>query len=518
MPGFRSRRTGVASLAVLAVAAWLGPATSKPEAQGRAVYWYSVAAVPRSPLSDRIESLLQDYLAGVGLRVVPQRVAPAALAGELRRRLPDDPAFVYGDLGSLDTALAAEGSASPFGRLNLELINARLSSAPFYLLGRADTLASLASLRGVRVRVGYSDQTGRASETDVENMLRPLLGVQDLDAIRIDSPALMARRLLAEDQNRIHFAGVYDDEPSLFLHRFLLSYNRARPLGDAGRALAAHLWVLPTSAPGYEANRVRASAGVLDYVIVRYSDQRFYTYDEFSVPVGDSGVIAISKRAGSRAGPENFPVILTNAKRTLSQFDSAALVRALTDVYLVALFEGGAAFGGRCRGAAPDLVGTYLLNAYLGDPANRFKSLGLLAHHLLMSTTPRTDRSRYDEQARMVEDVLQREQAMPGTEGGRLVPWLTPQAPPPTAREAFSGDTASMYQQALDAIRLGLAARDATRLAALQRARRLLVSAIRGASLPKCELPGRGLWSAKEYDPYFHLALIESYERLHPSR
>lgn len=467
---------------------------------------------PARPLTETIDAMALNYLRARGRSVTTSQGAPTAVYQELRRRQAGDTIIISTDFDSFDRMAALDRESGRFRAMGLEAINPRLASVPFYIVAQGDTVGALASLRSARI--GYVAQAHDLAPTDVQDILRPLLALPSIEAVRIDSPALMATRLLAEDASRIHFAGIYDEEPSVFLHRFVAAYNAQKPKGEAGRLKSARLVLLPTAQAGLEPNVLRASAGgALDYVIVRYDEAKFYDYEDLAAPQASGGMITLARRDQPAAGRGDFPVFVTNLRRTGGEAGVAALVRALGDIYLAALFE-NQAYGNRCGGRSAPIYKTYLLNAHLSDRTDSLKGLGLWGHLLLMRTVAESQKSRYEAEARILEDLLERQMNVPAADPDRLLAWLARSAPRLDVREQFSSDASSLYRHAVVEIRQALEGPPADRKARLDRARGLLLTALRGGAQPKCAQGGRGLWSANDYDPYFHLALIESYLRL----
>ncbi|MCA1652281.1 MAG: hypothetical protein LC753_19145 [Acidobacteria bacterium] len=460
----------------------------------------------------RIERLISGLLTDTGSRVVPRQLPASEVYGELRRRRPTDSIFIFGNLAAMEGLTAQDAGAGRLSALGLEVLNPRVASVPFHIIVRADTVAELAATRSEAVRLGYASVAHDLQETDVQDLLRPLLGAPKMDAVKINSPALLARRLLADDSSRIHFAGVYDEEPSLFLDRFLAAYNRERPKGQTEKAKLARLLVFPTGQSGFEPNQLRTvGGGALDYIILRHEDYKFYDYGEFEAPT-DSGMITVARPASAAGSAPEVPVLLTNVARTRGRDAAARLLRGLSDVYLATLFE-NQSYANRCSGRPAPMHKTYLLNAHLTDRTDPFKGLGLWGHLLLMRTVEK-DGARYGEQARLVEDIFERQLMIPASNPERLLAWLAQAVRPRNVRESFSGDISNLYHRAVGEIRLALPASAQQRREHLEEARALLVAAMREGVLPKCAQGGRGLWSANDYDPYFHLALVESYLRI----
>ena len=482
-------------------------------AQG-STYWYSLSSPSRLPLTTHIEeSLLSLYARRQFRNVVTRGVTISELHRALRTHSPRDTIFIVGDLRHLADLAAGEAGRDLLGPLGIELVNPRLSTAPMYIFGRQDTIADLPRLRKTGVRVGYTLLAHMLEQRDLHDILGPVLGAAKVETIAIDSPALMARRLLTDDPGGLHFAVIYDTDPSVFLDRFLTTYEREQPRGDAGRLKAAKPYVFPTTGRGFEPHRVHpAAGGSIEYVIVRYDDYAFYEYDQFGVGGPDAGLLTVAPRTRQGSGAD-YPLVLTNvgASETASQL--AALRRTLSDMYVAALFE-RPEIGSRCAGRSAPIYHAYLLDAHLGDPRDSIKGLGLWGHLVLMRTLSEQDAARYSAEVRLIEERLQKRLQLPLVDPGSLASWLESLGGRATKREKFSGDITTLFHQALDAIRSAIAAPAGQKRPRLEEARRLLVASVTGGWSPSCALGGRALWSAQNYDPFFHLALVESYLNL----
>ncbi|MEX2271056.1 MAG: hypothetical protein WD690_06275 [Vicinamibacterales bacterium] len=501
---FSAGRIGSAAAAavLLSVAA--------PGAQSRATFWYAVEGSAAAPLSRFIAEALGG-IRGAGTDTEATLNVSETYA-ELRRRTPADAVFVLGGLKAIQQLIAMDAGHGTLDRLGLETINVRIVGHPFHFFYRADQEGRVRN-HSSPLKVGYAALADSLQPPDVRSLLAPLLGTRQLDVEKpIGGPGALARRLASEGPSRLDLVGIYDAEPSTFLRDFVTEYKAVQPKGDAGQLRRAQIYVFPTNKAGFEINQLRlASGGPLSYAFLRYDSQSFHDYKEMAADDPNAGVLTVTPTTAGAVSTD-APLVMTNLRKTRGAEAFDRFTRQLSDAYVSALFQ-VQTYGSRCSGPSAPVFKSYLFNAHLADRANFAKTLGLYSHLTLMATSPARNREDYTAQARMLDDALGGDLAAALADPRKLIQRLRGQSGTNT-RVGFSGDVSSIYPRAKRA--LEEAARSPTaeaRKKKLEEARGLLMDVVATGRMPSCHEGGRAMWSAEDFDPFFHLAFADALTR-----
>lgn len=373
-------------------------------------------------------------------------------------------------------------------RHDLELINPRVISLPFYVFHRGGDF-NTATSESDTLRIGYYAPPGHiVRAADVRELVRAVYG----DAERIQTATLvptqddlqgLADRFIV--RGRYDLVAIYDEEPSPVLDRLLGADRRGR----------TELWEASEEVGTYRPESRRR--GNLVYALVPLGEQRFYRDSAFAAHPDSAGIVVIPRSDSVSAV---LPVLLSNARsRRPTLVDSLNVV--LSDYYVSTVaplvepqnIERQSPVG-MLRAGTPQSTAfsrTLLLNAHLADSDNPFKALSLYSHYQ-MSDQP-FDRVTYRRMAELMKERIRPDdlrEALRAEFGD----------PQPNARTRFANCGEKYFWQA----RMLAQVPDS-----LEAARELLLSALtvwEEAGRQRCS----GMWSTKHYDPYYYLALIDA--------
>ena len=457
-------------------------------------YLYTMHGDPPPPLTASIDQRIAELLYR-GASPVTAPYGPETLREELTRRQPEDVIIISADPGPALLKFDPDGAIAK--RFGLEVLNVRLTTVPFYVIAPERWAPS----RGRPMRIGYYAPSAPSLGTDaIQGLVAPLLGIETLTAVQVSDPRAMALGLLAPagDVNHIDLVGIYDADPSVFLDTFLSQYT-----GQKGtQSLKARLIsVSPTTAPAQSPQ----------YFVVPYESAALHGYVGLADERIAGGLLALPREYSGAVG--DYPVILTNLRRVAGDQRAFEFARGLGDIYFMALHNLAEHYN-RCAGPWSPLYQTYLLAAHLTDRSEPLKSLGLWGHYWMMAERKSTEKARYQAQVRILERMLGT-LSIPVSDTNKLRDWVKNRAEFPV-REQFSGDTSVMYDDGVKAIRDSLQPGASTET--LHVARKYLLAAAFAHPRPSCLQAGNALRSTKNYDPYFHLEVIESLLRLRAGR
>ncbi|HSP06778.1 MAG TPA: hypothetical protein VLR94_06345, partial [Acidobacteriota bacterium] len=283
--------------------------------------------------------------------------------------------------------------------------------------------------------------------------------------------------------------GIHEDEPSALLDEFRVNWEE--------ELKAEPLEFYPYDPKRVTSQLIPVGPGRFSYTFF------FYDGDPFAAGISPSRpVLAITEEID-----HPFPVLLSNS-RPAEQ--SSPLSAALSFAYF--LMPSAPAVHSVPDSLRWRVEQMYLLNSYLEDPANRYKSLGLLGS-LLMNREgagAKTEREIYAEKC----DIFQRRLRLQETTADQILKWLGMESPGLGKRELFSSDVSKLYEDALKEVDQALQKSGAPRVQLLEKARAGLVAALLQGSRPKNVQGSRGLWSVADYNPYYQLARVALYLEL----
>jgi hypothetical protein len=278
-----------------------------------------------------------------------------------------------------------------------------------------------------------------------------------------------------------NFIAVYENEPSTLVDELQIN------LTEELHAQAAIL--LPLDKGVGQLRNV--STQRLQYLFFTVPDDPF-----FAIP----GIVQKSSY--------DFPVLLSNVSSTLP--DSVpAFSRILSDAYFLMPLEiEKLAFRNEVEKQSVQRL--YYWNAYLNDPENRYKSLGMLGELLLLKGRT-TNSSRLKEIYSQKCTLFLKKLKLSRVTAETLFEWLDLKPPRINRRDLFTDDVSRLYQNAIESIEEGLKSRNEKRRESFEKARGLLIAALRQADEPKNVQGSRGLWSIENYNPYYQLARVTLY-------
>lgn len=463
------------------------------------LFWILLAAtafpdsalwIDLNPKSDSASTtfgkLVLDYLKRADFTVQTESISGSDIATRLAA-LKDKttPLFVR---CSLEDYLKLLGDRQLLSDLGLELMNPRLISVPFYLMGYGGKESNQAASHLEVAFITLPQDRANLEEADLLNMLSEVLGrpKNSISIYHERNPYTVAKKLY---DRTYHMIGVYEDEPSTLLDEFetnLTDELKAPP--------AEFIPVAPANAVP-QLNKVAEDR--LNYVFYNYRDQPFL--ETTSVPPA-APLIAVVLQSDQK-----FPVLLSNVRK-ISKTAEEEFYRATSYAYFLLL----PSLDPLQENEKLNAQRRYLLNSYLEEPENRFKSLGFLGYLLLMK-----DRKWGDSQQRELYeakcDLLLRKLKLQKLTAKEIFEFLQIEPPNIDRRGLFTNDVSRLYEDALKAIDEGLKGDRDTRIQKLETARRDLVAALLQGEIPKNVKGSRGLWSASDYNPYYQLARVTFY-------
>lgn len=371
--------------------------------------------------------------------------------------------------------------------LDLQFLNARLFSFPFYLLkGRNPAIQGNQDVPIAWITVP-DGLVHSVEDADVLTMLSQALGIpkSSLKIVRERGAYPAAKKMFEGDYRLI---GIYEDDPSALLDEFRVNWQDELKAGmfefyayDPKRITAQLVPVVPER---------------FGYTYFTYRDRPF----EDAVPEGNP-VLAVTQQE-----EHPYPVLLSNAPTR----PDSSLSRALSFAYFQ--MPSTAPIRATPAPARRRIEQMYLLNSYLEDPGNRYKSLGLLGSLLLNQEVAvgKPQRELYEEKC----DLFQRKLKLPETSASGILKWLGIKQPELGRRELFSSDVSRLYEEALKQIDIALSRTGPDRIRSLEKARAGLVAALLQGSRPRSVQGSRGLWSVSNYNPYYQLARVSLYLEL----
>lgn len=399
------------------------------------------------------------------------------------------PIFIQCNLADYMKLLHDPETKEALGNLRIEFLNAHLVSIPLYLLGYAESSASL------QHKIAASDNLQIAFLTLPVSMIYPIEDADLLSTIseilsrpknslRIyhEREAYTAAKQLFE--GRYNLVGIYEEEPSTLLDEFQINLSQE---------LNAHsAQILPTENSGSANELHEVSPNRLSYAYLMYAT-------DLSVPVP-----AIVQETNY-----SFPILLSNV-RTAYPALWPAFSHALSDAYFLMVPE-ILQLPFSSEQEKQNVVRAYLLNAYLSNPEDRYKSLGYLGYLLLMKDKKwdnARDKDNYEQKCALFLKKLKLDRIT----AQDLFQWLDLKVPKIDKRDLFTDDVSRLYENALQKIDNGLLNKQ-TRSENFEQARKLLIAALLLGDRPQQVKGSRGLWSVPDYNPYYQLARVTLYLR-----
>jgi hypothetical protein len=501
-------RSLFASGATVVAAALLA---SAPHAQTQGV-WFSLQNATASPLRQQIERLVTGLL---GVSYTPG--TSATLSNVLASRAPTDLTFIAGRADEIDTFVRND-RFQQVERLKLEVINARLGATPFYLFTNGAKASGLRQA-GRPARVLYASRGRVLQAADVQRLIGRMLGTQPTVSAPLNSPDELARRLFADPATGgVDVVGIYDAEPSPFLHDFLRAYDAERSAVGAPAGNQPLIQMLMFSTGTTEPDRDRLQVDRLQpvqgvsYALVRFDDMAIESLSNIG-PAQKDGILAVSSADTDAAADALW--VLSNVRSVSGVEAKQRLHRLLGDAYFAALMTSDG-FQRRCESGYLGQYGAYLLDAQVGDRENVAKALAFWSDLVLRSTAGRpADLARLSDQRNLFETVLrERLNVQLNTKDGResLVSRL--RGGRATAREQFSDADGTLFQNAIQDIQAGLQSSDrGVRSKQLASGRAKLVALVEKGSGPACRGKDLGLFG-RGLDPFFYLGLVDAYGAL----
>lgn len=504
MNRYRNSLGRLTSLALLGVAL----AGARDSAQTRPSAWYAIDGPTPNEFTQRIQTLVTTVIRrrNPDLLVTPGR--REAIYRVLGSQNPNDLLFISGTAADV-RSLVTDDRLGVVAKLNLELLNVRMGATPLFLFTRSDQVQRIYDKAAPPVRVVYASRAGALQPTDVQGLLgRVLRNAQVAPAL--NSPVELARRLLSD----ANVAGIYDNDPSLFLREFLNAYETQRK--DAAAGVDTQL-VQVTASQGGTADaqgKLQPLEGNLAFAVVKFEDVAVENLPGVR-PLVREPMLAVSPEP--RGAASNTLWVLSNVRRVAGPAEHLRVRQLLGNAYYAALFE-RQDFAARCEGAVELEYPPYLLDAHVGDPQNLPKGLALWSD-LVLRGGRATDAAVHRDQLTLVEVLLQeRLKVQVATTAGRTAIAERLKAPGGTTRQQFSDADSTLFEQSVRELREGLAAKDATaRKSRLNVARAMLLALIKKGDGPACT-GGRDLGLfGKGLDPYFYLGLVDAYLALEGS-
>jgi hypothetical protein len=396
--------------------------------------------------------------------------------------------FIHCTLNDYAKLLKDPDMKTTLSNLQIELLNSRLISLPLYLFGYAENRDSLQLKTSGLKSVQFAfltlplEEIYSVQEADLLTMLSQILA-KPKNSIRIyrEREAYTAAKQLFE--GHYNLVGIYEDDPSTRVDEFQIN------LVEELRAHQAQILPLERSRVSYQLQE--ASPQRLKYVFfVRPEDPLF------PIP-------AIVQDINY-----NFPIVLSNLPTRFPE-SLPGFSKALSDAYFLMLPE-LSRLNFSDESEKESVQRLYLLNAYLSDPEDRYKSLGFLGYLLLMK-----DRKWDNVRARDVYDqkcaLFLKKLKLNRIQADSLFEWLDLKVPKIERRDLFTGDVSRLYQNALHKIDAGLQSEKEKRKKNFEEARTFLIAALLQGDEPKDVKGGRGLWSVADYNPYYQLARVMLY-------
>jgi hypothetical protein len=504
MQGFR-KRSGL--LTSLAASAMILTSLAGPPARGqvRTSAWYSIQGAASTEFTQQIERLVTTVLrrrfAGLPFTPGPRDVVYRQLASQA----PGDLVFISGTAADV-RSLVTDDRLGVVGKLNLELINVRVGAAPFFLLTRADQVAAIRNQTAPAPRMVYAARAGPLQPNDVQSLLAKVLGRRPAVSPPLNSPDELARRLLSDSS----IVGIYDVDPSPFLHEFLEAYRRQRAgAGATGDTQLIQMVAFTGGAIDPQRGQLQPLEGNLAFAVVAFDDFAVERFPDVG-PAQKESMLAVS--AGPLGAGADAVWVLSNVRRVAGDAEYLRVRQLLGNAYYAALFD-RQDFAARCRGGAAAQYAPYLLDAHLGDRQNLPKGLALWSDLVLrMGTGRRTDADAISDQLTLVEALLrERLDVQLATSTGRSALAVKLRGPRGTVRQQFSDADGTLFDQAVKDITAALNARDAaTRQSRFVAARGKLLALIEKGDGPACKGRDLGLFG-RGLDPYFYLSLVDAY-------
>jgi hypothetical protein len=505
MNGFR-RPSG--SLTSLAAAAMIltGLGTEPARAQVRTAVWFSIQSAAATDFTQQIErfvtTVLRRRFPGLPLTPATRDVVYRQLASQA----PGDLVFISGTAADV-RSLVTDDRLGVVGKLNLELINVSIGAAPFFLLTRADQVAAIRNQTAPPPRVVYAPRAGPLQPNDVQSLLAKVLGRRPTVATALNSPDELARRLLSDAT----IVGIYDVDPSPFLHEFLEAYRRQRA-GTGATGDTQLIQMIGFSGGGATdplQGQLQPLEANLAFAVVAFDDFAVERLQNVG-PAKKDNMLAVS--AGPLGAGADAVWVLSNVRRVAGDAEYLRVRQLLGNAYYAALFD-RQDFAARCRGGVATQYSPYLLDAHLGDRQSIPKGLALWSDLVLrLGTVRRPDADTISDQLTLVEALLrERLDVQLGTSTGRSALAGKLRGPRGTVRQQFSDAQGTLFEQAVKDISTALNARDAaTRQSRFAAARAKLLALIEKGDGPACKGRDLGLFG-RGLDPYFYLSLVDAY-------
>jgi len=505
MKGFR-RRSGL--LTSIAAGAMILTGLDSPPASGqvRASAWYSIQSAASTDFTQQIERLVTTVLRrrfpGLPFTPAPRDVVYRQLASQA----PGDLIFISGSAADV-RSLVTDDRLGAVGKLNLELINVRVGAAPFFLLTRTDQVAAIRNQSAPAPRVVYAPRAGPLQPNDVQLLLAKVLGRKPVVSPPLNSPDELARRLLSD----AGIVGIYDVDPSPFLHEFLEAYRRQR--ASTGATGDTQLLQMVGFAGGGAIDPMQGQLqpleGNLAFAVVAFDDFAVERFENVG-PAKKDSMLAVS--AGPLGAGADAVWVLSNVRRVAGDAEYLRVRQLLGNAYYASLFD-RQDFAARCRGGTTQYA-PYLLDAHLGDRQSLPKGLALWSDLVLRLGTAsrRPDAEAISDQLTLVEALLrERLDVQLATSTGRAAVAGKLRGPRGTVRQQFSDADGTLFEQAVKDITAALNARDAaTRQSRFSGARAKLLALIEKGDGPACKGRDLGLFG-RGLDPYFYLGLVDAY-------
>jgi hypothetical protein len=443
--------------------------------------WYSL--LPSDDrLSEEIETNLQSYAETLNFSPRIQRTTVGNLKTDLQSADKKLPVLIHCTLAEYRKMQNDPELDEILSDLHVELLNPRIISLPLYLI-----ISSNDALRNNPAQIGFitlpSSDLYAIEEADLLTMLSQILSrpKASIKTYRERDAYTAAKRMF---DGTYQMVGVYEDEPSMLLNEFFIN-------------LQQELKTAPPHFLSIDPEKVNGLINVvapdrLSYVFFRYVGQPFTE----SQTLGKTAVLAVVQQPHA-----DFPLILTNL-RTIAKDSVAPLLKALSHSYFLAV----PAISSRQQQEKQIIERDYLLNAYLLDPEDRFKSLALLGHLLLMRSSAHSSAEReiYEEKC----ELLLRKTRIGKISAQRLFEWLGIALPKIDRRELFTDDVSKLYENALSDIGAASGRTMPERKKLLEDARTNLIAAMLKAEEPRNVTGARGLWSTTDYNPYYQLGRV----------
>ena len=439
---------------------------------------------------NRFQSVLQQHLPANAAAITPANIS----IEELRERLlsisqgeSKQPILIQCNLRDYSKLLHDPQAKEALASLQIEFLNAHLVSLPLYLLGYADSGGSLQRKTAAADPLQIAFLTLPVTsiypieDADLLNTISEILS-RPKNSLKIyhEREAYTAAKQLFE--GRYHLVGIYEDEPSTLLDE--LQINLSQELN------ARTAQILPTQDSASTNQLHEVSPNRLSYAFLMYGT-------DSSVPI--PAIVQETKY--------DFPILLSNI-RTAYPAMWPAFSRALSDAYFLMVPE-VLQLPFQNEQEKQNVVRAYLLNAYLNDPDDRYKSLGFLGYLLLMKDKKwdsDQDRDGYEQKC----DLFIKKLKLNKITAQDLFQWLDLKVPKIDKRDLFTDDVSRLYENALKKIDDGLQNKE-NRTENFEQARKLLIAALLLGDRPKEVKGSRGLWSVPDYNPYYQLARVTLY-------